>query len=160
MAHPLEHAKSSARRFGGSPEDYMAIHHWFDETKAHYASWRHRSLRHHTLGIFECEKVFGSSITNSDGKQVPVRVIGEQHVKEDCHGKIPTVQDWLKGIPVEPWMGRYVSTEEDRVPTTPHKDVYVLTIPCAKKEAATRQEIINALLMEVTKLQEENELHT
>lgn len=30
--------------------------------------------------------VFGTLITNSDGKKVPVRYIGEQHVKEDCGG--------------------------------------------------------------------------
>jgi len=28
MAHPFKHAESSARRFGGNPEDYLAIHNW------------------------------------------------------------------------------------------------------------------------------------
>jgi hypothetical protein len=40
-----------------------------------------------------------------DGRVVPVRFIGEQHVKEDC-GFIPTVADWLKHIQAQPWMKR------------------------------------------------------
>jgi hypothetical protein len=51
------------------------------------------------------ERLFGSTITNSDGRVVPVRFIGEQHVMEDC-GFIPTLADWLKTIQAEPWMRR------------------------------------------------------
>lgn len=104
MSHPYFHAQSSARRHGGKPEDYQAIHDWFDATKELVPDFRHRALRHHTHGIFECERVFGHTITNSDGKKVPVRVIAEQHVLEDCNGKIPTPQEWLRGIPHERWM--------------------------------------------------------
>lgn len=113
MAHPFHHAQSSAKRFGGKPEDYQAIHDWFDQTKAHEGTFRHRALRHHTLGIFECEQVFGVTITNSDGKQVPTRFIGEQHVKEDFSGFIPTVHDWLKGIPAEEWMQPNAAYQRD-----------------------------------------------
>ena len=56
-------------------------------------------------GIFECERVFGITITNSDNKQVPVRYIAEHHVMEDC-GRIPTVADWLSKIQPEAWMTR------------------------------------------------------
>src|ERR1700676_4813958 len=58
MAHPLKHAQSSARRFGGKPEDYLPIHSWFDESKAFLADFRHSALRHHTEGIFLLEKLF------------------------------------------------------------------------------------------------------
>ena len=103
MAHPLKHAESCVKRFGGSAEDYLAIHNWFDESKAFLADFRHRALRHHTEGIFLCERLFGPSITNSEGKAVPVPYIGEQHVKEDL-GRIPTAQDWLTQIKLERWM--------------------------------------------------------
>ena len=83
MAHPLKHAQSSARKFGGRAEDYLPIHNWFDESKAFLADFRHRALRHHAEGIFLAEKLFGVAIANSDGKQIPVRYVGEQHVKED-----------------------------------------------------------------------------
>ncbi len=54
-------------------------------------------------GIFLLEKLFGVSIVNSDGKQIPVRYVGEQHVKEDL-GRIPTAQDWLLQIKPQRWM--------------------------------------------------------
>ena len=47
--------------------------------------------------------MFGVALTNSDGRVVPVWFIGERHVREDCRC-IPTVADWLKGLPIESWM--------------------------------------------------------
>ena len=112
MAHPWKHAQSSANKYGGKAEDYERIHSWFDESKAFLADIRHRALRHHAEGIFEAERVFGVVITNSDGKCVPVRYIGEQHVHEDL-GRIPSLQDWLVTIKVEPWMsGKRLETAE------------------------------------------------
>jgi hypothetical protein len=103
VAHPLKHAQSSASKFGGKAEDYLAIHNWFDESKAFFADFRHRALRHHAEGIFLCERLFGVAIENSDGELVPVRYVGEQHVKEDL-GRIPTAQDWLSQIKSQRWM--------------------------------------------------------
>jgi hypothetical protein len=103
MAHPYHHAVRSARLFGGEPADYLAIHNWFDESKAHIADVRHRALRHHSEGIFLCEAIFGTTLTNSLGKHV--RTVGEQHVKDDL-GWIPSVKDWLQHIEFQPWMGR------------------------------------------------------
>ena len=37
MAHPLHHAESSARKFGGKPSDYQCLHDWFDSSKEHLA---------------------------------------------------------------------------------------------------------------------------
>ena len=104
MAHPYPHSESSARKYGGEPEDYLSIHQWFDESKSSFADIRHRALRHHAEGIFLCEQVFGVTLTNSAGKKVPVRFIGEQHVQEDL-GWIPSAADWLKEIRPKSWMG-------------------------------------------------------
>jgi hypothetical protein len=104
--HPIDHAKTSVRKWGGTPEDYLAIHAWFDASKEHVADWRHRVLRHHSEGIFEAERVFGVTIKNSIGRDVPVRYIGEQHVKEDCGGMIPTFADWVRNIKRESWMAK------------------------------------------------------
>lgn len=111
--HPLHHAQSSVKKWGGCVDDYLPLHSWFDETKEHFADHRHRALRHHSQGIFEAERVFGVTITNADGELVPVRAIGEQHVVEDL-GRIPTVQDWLVHIDKQPWMSgvqRFKQTE-------------------------------------------------
>lgn len=104
MANPYHHALSSAKRFGGIWEDYIAIHNWFDESKKYYADIRHRALRHHSEGIAMAESVFGGVFQRkSDQVMIPTRFIGEQHVKEDL-GFIPTVQDWFKNIKTEKWM--------------------------------------------------------
>ena len=41
----------------------------------------------------------------STGRLIPVRWIGEQHVREDL-GRIPSFADWVRAIRPEPWMGR------------------------------------------------------
>ena len=103
---PLHHASISVKKHGGTVEDYMPIHNFFDTSKSCMADVRHRAILHSSFGIFLVERVFGDYITNSDGKVVPVRYIGEQHVKEDCGGRIPTVADWFKNIKMEVWMNR------------------------------------------------------
>lgn len=85
--------------------DYIALHDWFDETKQYTGDWTHRALRHHSAGIQWAIERFGHAIVNSKGISVPVKMLAEQHVEEDC-GFIPTVQDYLKviGKHPEPWM--------------------------------------------------------
>ena len=111
MAHPFHHAQSSARRFGGKTADYLELHRWFDASKQFYAHWRHRALRHHAEGIFLAETIFGITITNSEGKKVPTRLIAEQHVREDL-GFIPSMQDWFQHLRHQPWMTRGVQKIE------------------------------------------------
>jgi len=113
MSHSAEHAKSSVRKWGGIIEDYIAIEEWFDETKAWIGHSKHRMFRHHSEGIFECEKVFGISFVNSDGRTVYTRYVGEQHVKEDCYGYIPTAKEWVDNLntPKE-WMIRTLKIED------------------------------------------------
>jgi hypothetical protein len=104
MAHAYFHAKSSARKFGGKPEEYLHIHKWFDASRMFLQDWRHRALRHHTVGIQDAVALFGETLTLECGKEVPVLYIGEQHVLEDL-GQIPTPGDWLQFIKIEKWMG-------------------------------------------------------
>jgi hypothetical protein len=103
MSHPLHHSISSQKKWGGHVDDYLLIHNFFDETKMHYPDMRHRALRHHSEGIFWCEQQFGTYITNSEGRMVPVRIIGEQHIMEDL-GWIPTIKDYLDNMGVQGWM--------------------------------------------------------
>lgn len=107
---PLLHALISVKKFGGVPADYIDIHNWFDQTKAHVADARHRLVLHNAFGIFLCEQVHGDVvvlqngatkkmpyITISTGKQVCVRDIAEQHVLDDM-GHIPSLSDCLEGV--------------------------------------------------------------
>ena len=105
MSKPFIHAKSSSRRFGGKPDDYLDIHNWFDRSKAWFPDNRHRVFTHHSEGIFECERVFGVTRVNSDGRTYSVRDIGEQHISEDFSGKfIPCVADYINNMSMEAWM--------------------------------------------------------
>ena len=103
MADPYHHAISSSKKWGGTPEDYLAIHQWFDDSKMIACDFRHRALRHHAEGISLCVKLFGPTLTISTGRRVPTRWVGEQHVKEDF-GWIPSFVDWMRCIRPEPWM--------------------------------------------------------
>jgi len=71
---------------------------------------------HHSAGIQLSEAIFGSTITLSNGRVIPTRWVGEQHVKEDL-GFIPSFPDWVKAIRPEPWMGR---TEKIEALVDPH----------------------------------------
>ncbi len=106
MSKPWIHAESSAKRWGGSPSDYIEIHSLFDSSKASFCDARHRCMTHNAWFIgFVLEKVFGVTITNSEGRIISVRDIGEQHVSEDFGGKfIPTVQDYLENMELKEWM--------------------------------------------------------
>ncbi|ASN73196.1 hypothetical protein SEA_WARPY_132 [Streptomyces phage Warpy] len=109
MSNSFYHAQSSARKWGGVPEDYIAIHEWIDASKAHFGDARHRALRHHTEGCWEAERVFGLTITVKKQRtgvevRVPVREIAEQHIFEDL-GWIPSLADWLKNMELKEWMG-------------------------------------------------------
>ncbi len=123
MAHCYFHALSSVRKWGGLVEDYLPLHQWFDQSKSILADPRHRALRHHAEGIFMLETIFGATIANADGRIVPVRLIGEQHVREDL-GSIPSFADWARLIPVQAWMlrGNQLDQIEGTVDMRPRPD--------------------------------------
>lgn len=101
---PFLHAKNSVRRWGGKAEDYQEIHDFIDSTKAAVPDMRHRAVLHNAFGCFLVEKAFGTTLTNSDDKEVSTRDIAEQHIIEDL-GYIPTLQDYLRHMPLVEWMG-------------------------------------------------------
>jgi hypothetical protein len=106
MAKPFIHALSSVRKWGGKPEDYLPIHDLLDSSKGTIADSRHRALTHNAWFLSTIlERVFGHNITNSDGRLVSVRDIGEQHILEDFGGRyIPSAQDYLQEIEIKEWM--------------------------------------------------------
>lgn len=106
MSKPYIHALSSAKRYGGKPEDYMDIHNLLDSSKATIPDLRHRALTHNSWFIGTIlELIFGSTRVNSAGKVYSIRDIGEQHVLEDYKNKfIPSAQDFLQEIEVKEWM--------------------------------------------------------
>lgn len=118
VAKPEIHAKSSAKRFGGVPDDYIEIHKLMDSSKGAIADNRHRALCHNAWFVSEIlERIkFHNSthckpdgrfytILNSAGKEISVRDIGEQHILEDFGMKfIPSAQDYLQEMEMKSWM--------------------------------------------------------
>jgi hypothetical protein len=100
---PIVHARLSVKKYGGKPDDYLPIHDFLDSSKAAFPDIRHRAILHNSLGCFIVEKVFGTVIVNSDQHEVSSRDIAEDHIIQDC-GFIPTLERWLKDIPLQPWM--------------------------------------------------------
>ena len=118
MSKPYIHAISSAKRYGGKPEDYEEIHNFLDSSKSSFPDNRHRAITHNSyfIGIV-LERIHFSNagpmtpdnrfpyIINSDGKKVFVRDIGEQHVLEDYKNRfIPSVADFLNELDFKDWM--------------------------------------------------------
>lgn len=101
---PFIHAKASAKRYGGEPDDYFDIHDFMDSTKACLPDVRHRALLHSAFGCYIVERVFGATRKNSSGKDYSPRDVAEDHCIEDL-GTIPTVQDYFKTMEIETWMG-------------------------------------------------------
>jgi hypothetical protein len=91
MAHPWYHALLAARRYGGTPEDYLEVETWMDFTKSHMPDCRHRLLLHNAWGVFLAERILGATMTRaSDGKILPLRPLLEDHITQDF-GRIPTL---------------------------------------------------------------------
>ena len=117
MSKPWIHSLSSARKFGGKPEDYIEIHEFLDSTKAAIADNRHRCILHTSWAISNIlpRIKFNNSIEgpnntfplikNSDDRIISVRDIGEQHILEDFRMKyIPTPQDYIEYMDMAQWM--------------------------------------------------------
>jgi hypothetical protein len=106
MANPHIHSKSSVKRWGGRVEDYLPLHQFLDSPKATMNNNTSRMLTHNTWFIYEVmPRVFGYNIVNSDGRSVDVVDIAMLHVAEDYRMKfIPTPQDFLKHMQLQPWM--------------------------------------------------------
>jgi hypothetical protein len=101
------HAVSSAKKYGGQPSDYIDIHEFIDSSKKIIGDVRHRSIYHHTEGVWLCQRIFGRTITvhvNDKEKNVPVRLVAELHIEQDL-GWIPSPKDYIDGMTLKPWMG-------------------------------------------------------
>lgn len=100
------HAQSSARKWGGGPEDYLPVHEFIDSSKQSHGDVRHRALYHHTEGVFLCERIFGKVLHVKKGTKVitvPVRLVAERHILEDL-GWLPSFSDYINGMPIQKWM--------------------------------------------------------
>lgn len=99
----LYHAKSAAHKWGGHWEDYIEIEEFIDSSKHIIGDSRHRSIYHHTEGVWLTQRIFGRTLLVGR-VEVPVREIAERHIIEDL-GWLPSPKDYIDGMELRPWMG-------------------------------------------------------
>ena len=63
-------------------EPFREVHEWLDEFFP-TMEFHHRIVRHHVRGVEEAESLFGPR----------GRLAAEIHIKKDCYGKIPTLEE-------------------------------------------------------------------
>lgn len=123
MAQSWKHAESAARHFGGVPGDYIEIEERIDSFKAMVGDVTHRQYLHNSHGPWMMQEIFGRTITNSDGKQVLVREVAENHIIEDL-GWLPSPADWSACMTCKVWMGgrrnKFIGREELLQQALPH----------------------------------------
>lgn len=103
------HAVSASRKWGGTPQDFLPIEEFIDSSKQVIGDVRHRSVYHHTLGVYLCQRIFGDTL-QVGRKLIPVRLIAEQHILEDL-GWLPSPADYIDGMPIKAWMSGSVRKE-------------------------------------------------
>ena len=106
MPKPHIHCDFDIKRWGGKREDYEAIHEFMDSSKEAFSSNAHRAATHNIWFVHKVlPRIFGNTIINSDGREVSVKDIGEQHCLSDFGWKfIPTLQDWAENLNWKDWM--------------------------------------------------------
>lgn len=107
---PYLHGKISAKKYGGTYEDYQDIHDFLDSSKAALPDIRHRAILHSSFGCYIVERIFGATRTNSQGKMYSPRDVAEDHIIQDL-GFIPTLDKWFSKMPIEPWMSGTVKRQ-------------------------------------------------
>lgn len=76
-----EHCKECKEEFG---DTFERVHKFLDSFAAEFG-WDHRRILHHKYGIEIVRCFFGESGAKA----------AELHIKNDCNGEIPEVEDWL-----------------------------------------------------------------
>lgn len=128
MANPQVHARSSARKFGGTWEYYIDIHAFLDSSKLHYAKATHRALLHHEFGKQLAQDIFRAEFDDGlpeDGTLEGALFVGkvvDQHFAEDFTRFTPTVAKWFEGsdASLRPQMSRRLTVDEQCAESVRH----------------------------------------
>lgn len=103
--NPTTHAEISAKRRGGTVQEWVAYHSFMDSSKEVESSNLHRCLTHHLHFIRRVMiPVFGHTIHLSDGSRADCKDVGElDHVIEDYGGRfLPSLSDYVALIKDDP----------------------------------------------------------
>jgi hypothetical protein len=134
---PLIHARSSAKKYGGTESDYVQIHNMMDSTKSFIADNRHRAIFHTSAGIFYMEKMFGidydkvNELMNKYNlpPQFETDLINLiNHNREhgvslkNTDGKLVSVRDIAEQHVLEDYKHKFIPTPQDFLQGIPYED--------------------------------------
>jgi hypothetical protein len=132
MAHPYHHALSSAKIRALNWQNHFELHDWLDSSKAMFSDARHRSLFHHTTGVYLSKSIF-KDIKNA-------KEIAQEHIVEDL-GTVPSIQDWL---PENYWSPKLVPSKN--LSLTDLKGSLIFKNPFPKKTQRQIAQCVDILL--------------
>jgi len=97
---PLEHCLLSQEHWGGELNDYLELHTFIDSTKSWCDDNRHRVLHTHWALDYVILPIFGRTLTNSAGNDIPIKQLVEQdHFFPDYQNRfIPTLTDFITAM--------------------------------------------------------------
>lgn len=99
------HALRSAELFGGTWKDYRVLHEQMNRVAQVLPDVRSQRILHNAWGVTLLETLLGDTFTRaSDGYRVSTRMVLEEHVRRDCGGHVPTMQECVQDIPLKEWM--------------------------------------------------------
>jgi hypothetical protein len=137
------HAVSASKKWGGHPDQYIEIEEFIDSSKKIIGDVRHRSVYHHTEGVWLCQRIFGRTITvggryavspkidlileedNPTTTPNTVEIMDYGRLREvpvrliaEYHimqdlGWIPSPSDYIKNMELQQWMGGPVRKEQN-----------------------------------------------
>jgi hypothetical protein len=134
MSKPLIHAISSARRFGGVAENYVAIHDYMDSSKSTVSDNRHRVLTHQGWFIGAdgpLERIFGKEILvprenlANEFYALEGKIQALEHQRDVLRtqqrrfARIVNVRDVGEQHVLEDFQGRFIPTVADYLHETP-----------------------------------------
>jgi hypothetical protein len=94
---PLAHARIAAYRYGGSWQEWLPYHDFFDSSKVALPSVQHRMFLHSDFGASLFKRIFGNTITVA-GRTVPTDHLAQDHLDEDL-GRVIPLTTWLASLP-------------------------------------------------------------
>lgn len=136
MSKPMIHAISSAKRYGGTPEDFLPVHDFMDSSKGAVADNRHRALTHNAWFIAPngpLERAFGTEllIPREDLMEYYAEAVAEmaelQHAINLVRGKMRacarsvSIRDLGEQHILEDFQGRFIPTAQDYMEGMPMK---------------------------------------
>ena len=97
-----EHSEADSEIFKVPVDVISPIHKFMESSYIVMPDTRHKSILHHSFGIFIAERIFGLTVVYGN-KKIPVREIITNHLLREF-GFAPTLEYFLSELKIQTWM--------------------------------------------------------